>query len=232
MSRSTLALALGRPYLRWSARRRLDGVWVDGLQRARSALARGPVIFAANHVSWWDGCLGVLAEPALGAQSAYLIDAEGLQRFPFLGWFGAVAIDRRSTTAIRRGLARATDWLDGPGRALWIYPQGRQRPAHLRPLGLQRGATWIARRSQATILPVALQYGWRTDHRPAAALSFGEPVQPTLEALEEGIVRQLAQLDAFFDGATQLPALLGAPRSHVDSGVGARLLSLGARRGP
>lgn len=229
---SRLALALGRPYLRWSARRRLDGVWITGLQHARDAVARGPVVFAANHVSWWDGCLGVLADPVIGADSAFLVDAAGLARVPFLRWFGAIALDRSSALSARAGLSAAVRWLDAPRRALWIYPQGRQRPAHLRPLGLHRGVDWIARRSGAAVIPVAIQYGWREDHRPAAALALGPPGPADPGALEAALIAQLAQLDAAFDGAWSLDPLLDPPRARIDAGAGARVLTLGARRLP
>ncbi|MCO4748178.1 MAG: lysophospholipid acyltransferase family protein [Proteobacteria bacterium] len=224
--RSTLALTLGRPYLRWSARTRLDGVFATGLEHAREALAAGPVVFAANHVSWWDGPLGVLADAETGAESLFLVDSVNLSRVGFLRWFGAIPLDRTSPLTARHGLKHAVSWLDGAHKAVWIYPQGRQRPAHLRPLELARGWDFVARRSSATVIPVAMQYGFREDHRPAAALSFGR-ANPT--QLEAALQTQLDELDAFFDGRHELAPLVGPPTHRVDAGIGARLLAMGAK---
>ncbi|MCO4746773.1 MAG: lysophospholipid acyltransferase family protein [Proteobacteria bacterium] len=220
--RSTLALTLGRPYLRWAARRQLDGVFASGIERTRALLAEGPVIFAANHVSWWDGPLAVLADAETGATSQFLVDAENLAKVPFLRWFGAIDLDRSSPLAARHGLKRAVSWLDGPTRAVWIYPQGRQRPAHLRPMELKPGAGWLARKTQATVIPVAVQYGWGETAQPRAALSFGAPNPANLET---ALAEQRVELDAFFDGTKSMPRLIVGPNASPAGGLGARLLA-------
>lgn len=223
--RSTLALSLGRPYLRWTAGRHLDGVFATGLDLARHALAEGPVLFAANHVSWWDGPLGVLADAETGAESLFLVDSANLAEVPFLRWFGAIDLDRSSPLAARHGLKQATRWLDRPGRAVWIYPQGRQRPAHVRPLEFQRGTDWIARKTEAQVIPVAIQTGWGDAHQPQVALSFGMPNPVDLEA---ALVGQLSELDEFFDGKIALDPLFKSQNRSISTGIGARLLGVAA----
>ncbi len=229
---SALTIGLGRTYLRWSARRRLDGIWVDGGERARAALARGPVVFAANHVSWWDGPLGVLADEATGAESRFLVDAANLAKVPFLRWFGAIDLDRSGLATARHGLRAACSWLDRPGRAVWIYPQGRQRPAHLRPLGISGGVDWLAARSGAVVVPVGISYGWREQHCPAAALSFGPPCGRSPEAVELALTHQLGVLDRFFDGREVLEPLVGPVGRRLQDGWGARALALFSGRTP
>ncbi len=134
-------LRVARRYTRRRISRRLDGLWVSGLDEARAALAGRPLIFAANHVAWWDALLLLPLDEALGGLGWAVMDARNLRRLPFLGWVGALPLDRSSPERSRGCLQACAALLDRPGRALWIFPQGRQRPAHLRPLDLQaRGA--------------------------------------------------------------------------------------------
>ena len=228
--RSALALSLGRAWIRWAVRRRMDGLFVEGLDHARTALARGPVLFAANHVSWWDGPLCALLDGHTGAESLFVVDAHNLRKIPFLRWFGCTELDRSSPLAMRRGLARTVDWLDAPSKAAWIFPQGRQRPAHLRPLGIERGVAWLARRSGATVVPVAIQYGWRESHQPSAALFFGPPCDGEVATLETNLNHQLEQIDQFFDGQRSITALMPGRDRRVQNGLGARLLTASVRK--
>jgi len=219
------AVRLWRAYCGWRVRRSLGGVWVSGLDEARARLADGPVILAATHVAWWDGLLVTLAGAALGAEDFVLVDAPTLTRLPWLARVGALAVDRTGGARARPGIRAAAAVLDRPGRALWIYPQGRQRPAWLRPLDVQPGAGLVARLSGAPIVPVALTYAFREDATPAAILHFGPPV-PAAD-LESALVEGLARVDHFLDtGAPGFVPLTAAPAARADRGVGARLLSL------
>ena len=82
-------LRLARPYARHRVARGLDGMWVAGLDQARAALADRPVIFASNHVAWWDTLLLVVLDAALGGRCWAVMDAANLRTLPFLGWVGA-----------------------------------------------------------------------------------------------------------------------------------------------
>jgi 1-acyl-sn-glycerol-3-phosphate acyltransferase len=83
------------------------------------------------------------------------------------------------------------------GHALWLYPQGQHRPTHLRPLYLQPGAGWIAQRAGASVVPVAISYGFADVPRPRAYVSFLEALPPgDLDALERALIEGLAHNDA------------------------------------
>src|SRR5690606_30477374 len=89
---------------------------------------------------------------------------------------------------------------------------GRYRPPHLRPLGLQPGVEWIARRTEAVVVPAALAYPFREGWRPAGFVHLGAPImgEATVERVEEGLIEGLSQLDRLAD--TQLsPAPPGLP---------------------
>lgn len=221
-----LVRALGRAmvwaYVGWLARRHLDGIWVSGLEHLPRDRA---FVVASNHVAWWDGIVARHVDRVCGLDTRTLVNAAGVARLPFLRWFGAVALPPGA--AARRALLGTAAFLDRPGRAAWIYPQGRQRPAAVRPLGFQRGVELLTRRSGALVVPAAVDYVFREAHVPAAVVAFGPPVaaadlEPAVEAL-------LAQIRAWGDGAEgAFHPLLAPPATVVGEGPASRLLARGA----
>jgi 1-acyl-sn-glycerol-3-phosphate acyltransferase len=185
-------------YATWIARRHLDGVWARDLDRLREALAKGPVILAANHVSWWDGQLLLVLHRYLGVEGRFLIKADSVDEMPYIRHLGGIPIDRRSAAGALAGLEEAAAFLTGPGRLVWIFPQGELRPPHLRPLGLERGVELLHRISKAPVLPFAWVSGWRLLHLPTWAIAVGEPIsgrERFLPRLEEALVQQIDALD-------------------------------------
>jgi len=196
-----------RLYVERRIRSGLDGVWVRGM---RAELGR-PCILAPTHVAWWDAMLLVRLEHKIGGRPAIAMHAHNLQRYPFFRVFGCFGIDATSPSAMRAGLREATRHArDGP---LWWFPQGTQRPSHLRPLGLQAGILSVARQAGVPIVPIALAYTFREAHAPAAFLDFGDPLpsDTSLPALEDALLAGLARIDVG-DGFTPLePPRLAGP---------------------
>lgn len=217
-------------YVRRRIGRGLDGLHVSGLGRARDLLAQRPAVLAATHVAWWDGMLLFPLDDALGRSCRVWMDASNLEKLPFFAPLGALPLDARSPTALRRSFRTAASWLDRPERALWVFPQGLQRPSHLRPLGIKPGASLLARQAGALLLPVALSYGFREAPVPSAVVSFGEPVDPhSGDALEASLCRELERADRFFSGEPEGFETLVAGRARgTEHGLGARMLRLAA----
>src|SRR5690606_28499581 len=121
-------------------------------------------------------------------------------------------------------------WLDRPGRSLWMHPQGRYRPSHLRPLGLHRGIGVLQRMSGATVVPVTLQLGWFLAHLPAAGLVFGAPLpagEPLMPRLEGAMLEQLDALDRWFDAESPGPPLVPEVATRVvpiEDGLASRVV--------
>jgi len=202
--RSALALTLARPYARRRFVRAFDGAFVHGIERLNVLLEHGSVIVAANHVAWWDALFLVLLDQRIGCESYCFMDADNLARLPFFAWLGAIGLDR---TSPRRGLLdldAGAELLTKPGRVLWIFPQGCQRPAHLRPLHLASGVRRLARRSGCPIVPLSLNYLFREHPQPTAAAAFGEPIaapfRAVLQQLENQLCHGLDRIDQFVTG--------------------------------
>ncbi len=195
-------LRFARRYTRRRIARHLDGLWVSGLDEARAALAARPLIFAANHVAWWDALLLLPLDEALGGLGWAMMDSRNLHRLPFLGWVGALPLDRSSPERSRACLQSSAALLDRPGRAVWIFPQGRQRPAHLRPLDLKPGLQTLHAASDVDLVSVSIDYVFLERARPAAVVRFSPPIcgrdvggDALLPAVESAILDGLAIID-------------------------------------
>ncbi|MGI9123862.1 MAG: lysophospholipid acyltransferase family protein [Mycobacterium sp.] len=208
-SRRPAFLRLARKYVRRRVSRGLDGLWVSGLDETRAALAGRPLIIASNHVAWWDSLLLVALDEALGGLGWAVMDAGNLRKTPFLGWVGALPLDRSSPERSRECLQASVDLLDRPGRALWMFPQGRQRPAHLRPLDLKPGLRIMHERNPVDIVVAGIDYVFLERDRPAAMVSFAAPIpgadldgDAVLPAVEAAILDGLAAIDRAAAAAT------------------------------
>lgn len=219
------ALSLARMWLRRRVARELDGLWVGGLDGARAHVAGGPVLFAANHVGWWDGPCLLLADDAVGGRGHFVLDAASLARFPFFAPLGAIPLDRSAPMRMRAGLRAAEAALDGPGATVWWFPQGRERPSWARPLALGRGHERLARR--ATVIPVAIAYAFAGSPRPRAYFQFGAPVAP--DSLEAALIDGLAAIDAAIDDGPGFQPIVAPRGTRIDQGGGTALLRLVSR---
>lgn len=226
------ALSLARSYSRRALRRRFEAVYVEGLEETRALARATPLVFAANHTSWWDAFALLALDDALGTDGYVLMDEAHLRRLSFFAPLGALPLARDDALAARRQLLTATRLLDQPGRALWIFPQGEQRPAHLRPLGFRAGVRLLMNQAHCPVVPVAITPIWRNRPEPALFIHLGAPVSPSTEksavvrSLEESVAAGLARLDVLAAGDVPLPpALLRGSGRSAEDGIAAWLLA-------
>ncbi len=235
-----------RHYARHSLATGLDGLRVRGLDRLQAAAAAGPLLLAPTHVATWDALVILVLDGLMGARGHALMDARNLEALPFFGWLGALPLDRSAPGRARSGLKAAAAQLQGPGDTVWVFPQGRQRPAAARPLDLQPGLRLLARMAPATLVPVSLAYHFADAEVPVAWVDVGEPAPPgslggreVLPWLDHqlcaGLDRILAAATAAADdrappGAGGHALVLPSRRSRPENGLGARILNtIGSR---
>lgn len=192
--------------------RDLQRVQIAGAPVIQQALDRSPVLLVSNHTSWWDVmfCVYVAHRTLRGCDAFAMMDAENLRRLPFFARIGAFGVERAQAG---QGLAResidyAAGLLAAPGRLVWVFAQGDERPSTLRPLGFRRGAAVVAHaRPEATLVPLAFRYELQNTAKPYAYLAFGPPVargadvEATTAALEAAVTAQLDRIDAHLCGA-------------------------------
>lgn len=197
-------------FKRWfagHARKRLArtfaSVRVADLSRARAALRDGAVVAVSNHTSWWDPLVILwLTEEVLRADCYAMMDAKNLRRLPFFGLVGAFGVDLDDPRDGALAMRYAARLLDRPGRAVWVFAQGRERPVSARPLGFLRGAAEVSRVAKAPTVPVALRYEFGGEERPTLFVSVGEPIAPSRDVIalrdahEAAVTALLDALDA------------------------------------
>jgi 1-acyl-sn-glycerol-3-phosphate acyltransferase len=149
-----------------------------GRERLVGALAQGPVLVVSNHCAWWDPLVAlVLTHRLVPADAHALMDAANLRRRPFFAKAGAFGVDRGSRRDGAEATRHAAGLLDRPGRLVWVFPQGEERPQHERPLRFFGGAASIAQRvPAAVVLPVGLAYAFGSVAAPSVLVAVGPPI--------------------------------------------------------
>jgi 1-acyl-sn-glycerol-3-phosphate acyltransferase len=142
--------------------------------------ATGPVLLVSNHQSNLDPVLVGVACPR---QLKYLA-RKGLFFFPFNYWIsalGAVPIDQEGSALT--GLRITLDLLK-KDNAVLVFPEGSRSPDG-KIHQMMSGFCLLARRSKATIVPVAIEGAFAALPRGSAlvkphsvALKFGSPIPP------------------------------------------------------
>lgn len=184
-------------------RRTFGSLWLAGREHLEGALRRGPVLVVSNHSAWWDPLIVlVLTHRVTPADSYAMMDADNLRRRPFFAKIGAFGVDRSSRRDGAEAMRYARGLLDRPGRLVWIFPQGEERPLHERPLRFFGGAARIAVRApEVTVVPVALSYGFGSTESPSVHVAVGPPLPREANAVHartlqvEAVEAQLARID-------------------------------------
>ena len=107
-----------------------SAVRAEGMDHLRAALAAGPALIVSNHTSWWDPMVVLyLTERVLRCDGHAMMDAANLRRLPFFAMVGAFGVDLADPADGASAMRYAARLLSAPGRMVWVFPQGRERPA-------------------------------------------------------------------------------------------------------
>ena len=143
--------------LRMTVRGGLAGVWVRG------GLPDGPVVWAANHHSWWDPFIAGALLTADGHRMVMLADPANVHQYQFARRIGVVGTDElRTALAAVRG-----------GATLVVYPEGQVLPAG-QPGQLAPGAAWCAAQTSARLCSAAVRVLLRGRQYPEAYVVLSE----------------------------------------------------------
>ena len=194
-----------RRWLRWLFRRHararvfdtFGAIRLHGAEHLRVAAQSGPVLAVANHTSWWDGMMLIMLSEHLVPTDAYvMMDAANLRRLPFFAGLGAFGVDLSSRRDGAVAVRYAAELLSQPGRVVWVFPQGEERPVHERPLRFSPGAARIASLANARTVPVALSYVFGTREQPDVFISIGAPLsEADRDAQAEAVQAELERIE-------------------------------------
>jgi len=195
-----IAAAKSRWFNAWFARharsriqRTFGRVLVAGLGDMSAVLRDAPALVVANHTTWWDALVALYAsELLLGCDGYAMMDAANLRRLPFFRRVGAFGVDLDDPADGARAIRHAARLLDRPGRALWIFPEGRERSPY-GALALRPGAAQIARVARrATVVPVGLRYVFGASEHPDLWIAFGAPLATERDVARGVLLQQVA----------------------------------------
>jgi len=211
-------------------RKMFSRVRVRGLDALQETLREAPVIVVSNHTSWWDPMFCILVGHRLLTCDAYaMMDASNLLRLPFLGRVGGFGVHLDDPADRKRVLRYTRDLLGAPGRLVWIFPQGTERP-RVAPLDdFKPGAAIIARTTpDVRVVPVGIRYELRGVPGPEAILSIGPPLEAQTDvetarlAQQAAVTRELETIDRFLmtaEGAAEFQTV----RKRAPASPGERL---------
>lgn len=196
-----------RRWMRRALRRRFHNVYLAGESHLEALDPHEPVIGCVNHTNWWDGFVLYALSARLLPHEVYLaMEEANLRRYPFLAWMGAFGVDLGSPQAALPGFRVALRLLRPSGTGVpnlvWMFVQGRlRRPAV--PVEAKGGASALAKRARARLLPVALRYEWLGESRPSVFIGVGAPLPPDTapDEIAHVLNRMLAEIDHSLDGS-------------------------------
>lgn len=184
-------------YAQWYLGRHFDAVRLlaGGRERLASLPGDRPVIVYSNHPSWWDPLVGTaIAAGCLGHRKTYApIEAAMLEKYKVfgrLGFFGIASDSRRGGAAfLRTGdavLLEPNHKHNKPRNAIWITAEGFFTDPRNRPVKLRPGVAHLAaRRHEAMVVPIAMEYPFWTERKPEALAAVGEPIDTKLLSFED-----------------------------------------------
>ena len=181
---------------------------------------QGPVIIAANHISYFDPlCLGVFIDAA-GRQVRFLAKSE-LFRNPLLGFLlrgaGQIPVHRESRDAARSLQDAVAAMRDGA--AVVIYPEGTTtRNPDFMPMKAKNGVARLAALTGAPVVPVGMwgahllftrgkvgpfRRGIRVVVRAGPPIDLGLAPDAPLEAVNDARDRVMDAITALVDEGRQ-----------------------------
>lgn len=131
------------------------------------AIPKKPVLFIANHSSWWDGLLFFYLNRTVWRHDIHMMmHEEGLQKHPYFRYLGAFSINRKKPKEILTSLQYAEALLK-QGKSVVLFPQGDEFHLETRPLAFQTGAAYLMEHCpEVPVVPLSFYYSFGHQQKP------------------------------------------------------------------
>lgn len=163
--------------------------WILGIRyrvEGRGNIPEGPVIFVANHQSYWESIALTSFIPHVN-----VVSKRGAMKYPVFGWglreAPMSAVDRDRPGANLRRIVREMRRSFADGRAMLIFPEGTRVPPGGRR-SFERGVELLYAHGGAPVVPIVTDAGlhwtagFRTKRPGLITLRFLPPIPPGLPA--------------------------------------------------
>ncbi len=185
---TTWALRPTTILIRRALKKNFCGAWISSKQLIAESKASGrPLICCASHTNWWDGFVAaVIHRECTPARHFTLMqEQQHLAKYPFFKLSGVFGVDLDGSAI--KGVRHALHRLRNPSCELWMFPQGKFCHAD-DPVQILPGASLLARRSNAFLIPLWFHYQWLFESKPALFIDVGEPLAPeSADNLEQSL---------------------------------------------
>lgn len=174
--------------------RRFEHVWLN------SAYHPSPdrsTVYFANHTSWWDGLIPfLLNEFHFRQEGRAIMEYKQMERYRFFRKIGAVPIDRDHPRSAMQVIRKSADFLNQPGRSLYIFPQGRMY-SECDPIEFEGGLSRLVELTEAVdFVPLAITINTVRFDKPELYLASGEPAElPETFSHQERTIVMMKQLE-------------------------------------
>ncbi|WP_353854861.1 lysophospholipid acyltransferase family protein [Bacillus sp. Bos-x628] len=145
-----------------------------------------PVLYIANHSSWWDGLIiFLLTEKVSNLDHYMMMEEKQLKQYQFFRKLGAFPVHKEELKSVKQALMTAKDKME-TGAAVWLFPQGKIMHQDARPLELEGGASFLVRQfDKVVVKPVTLHYTFNQFQKPTVSVVFGEDAVLSGESLRK-----------------------------------------------
>ena len=128
-----------------------------------------PVILCCTHSSWWDAPVTIaLSIRHFGFDGRGMMEYRQLDRYRFFRSIGMFSVVREQPRSALQSLAYAAKELAGTSRVLWMFPQGRLIPQHVRPIIAEPGIALLVKKlGSVRIACLGLHYDMTVAERPS-----------------------------------------------------------------
>ena len=174
-----------------------EQVYVLGLEKAQQVCQVHGAVFAPNHIAYWDSALFVLLSSKISPNAFVFMDADNLKQYSFLKWCGVLPLESKIPRVAIQQLQNLHH-LHKQTTQFWIFPQGKQQPSHVRPLGFKKGVGILARSLDIPIIPMSIQYLYKDAYeKPFAYVCFHNPLpsDSKVRDIEEAVHQGLQSID-------------------------------------
>lgn len=126
-----------------------------------------PVLFIANHSSWWDGLLFFYLNRTVWRHDIHMMmHEEGLQKHRYFRYLGAFSINRKKPKEILTSLQYAEALLK-QGKSVVLFPQGDEFHLETRPLAFQTGVAYLMEHCpEVPVVPLSFYYSFGHQQKP------------------------------------------------------------------